>query len=268
MTKTIENPAGLHHKAFSSDVTVNEGERAVTAKISTSAVDRDGEVLIPMGMNSKDFEKNPIVFLNHDYYTLPIGKVVALKRDETTVTAKVVFAARPAGHPEGEEWPPDTILHLFQEGVLKGFSVGFMPLESRPATQKDMDKFGGECSRVFNKWALLELSVAPLPANQEAVALAVSKGFSAETAEKLFGKMEAAENNKPDAQLDGRQPSAREEGYQPSSVRPAFSVHREISMPAPVVKRIHRTVTFEAPKPSVKKLVIAEMSKRAGKLYI
>jgi phage head maturation protease len=175
-------------KAFSADVTAKEGERAVTARITSAAVDREGEVLIPQGMNAKEFEKNPVVFLGHDYYTLPVGKVTNLKRSDSDWTAKVVFAERTANHPTGSEWVPDTLLSLFQQGVLKGFSVGFMVKESRPATDKDVTAFGPGVRRVISKWSLLELSVAPLPCNPDAVALAVSKGMlSPDTAKGVWG---------------------------------------------------------------------------------
>jgi HK97 family phage prohead protease len=178
-------------KAFPSDIKVSEGERAVTAVISTAAVDRDGEVLIPQGCNSKDFEKNPCVFLGHNYYSLPVGKVVSIKRDTDKLVAKVVFAERPENH--ANEWVPDTLLSLFQQKVLNGFSVGFIPQEQRPATDRDLEKFGAGCRRVFSKWSLLELSVAPLPANQEAVALAVSKGIiNQDFANKVLGADETA----------------------------------------------------------------------------
>lgn len=179
----------ITRKAFSADVTVNEGERSVTARITTAAVDRDNEVLIPAGCNAKDFQANPVVFLNHSYWTLPVGKCTGIQRDETGITAKTTFAERPKNHPEGQEWVPDTLFSLFQQGVLKGFSVGFIPIEARPATDKDVLDFGAGVRRVFSKWKLLEYSVAPLPCNQEAVAMAVSKGFiGADLAEKLFGK--------------------------------------------------------------------------------
>ncbi|HYF35318.1 MAG TPA: HK97 family phage prohead protease [Prosthecobacter sp.] len=162
-------------KAFSADITIEEGERAVVARITTAAVDRDGEVLIPQGCNTKDFEKNPVVFLNHNYWDLPVGKCAAITRDEKGITAKTIFAKRPEDYPEGEEWMPDTLLSLFKQGIVKGFSVGFLAKESRPASEADIEKYGPSCRRVYTKWSLLEYSVAPLPANQEAVALAVSK---------------------------------------------------------------------------------------------
>lgn len=174
-------------KAFSADITVEDGERAVTAKISTIAVDRDGDVVIPMGCNTKEYEKNPVVFMAHNYWSLPVGKCVAIKRTEDAIIGKTVFAPRPENHPADEEWLPDTLLHLYQQGVLKGFSIGFSAIDSRYATDKDLLTYGANCRRVYNKWTLLEYSVAPIPANQEAVATAVSKGYlKQKTADAIF----------------------------------------------------------------------------------
>lgn len=181
----------IQHKAFSADVSVVDGERAVMAKISTIAVDRDGEVLIPQGCNTKDYEKNPIVTWMHDYYSLPVGKIAAIKRDAESVSAKIVFASRPENHPADEEWFPDVVFSMYQQKVLSAFSVGFDPIESRPSTDRDLEKYGAGCRRVINKWTLFEVGCVTIPCNQEAVAMAVSKGFiPQETAEKCFTKSE------------------------------------------------------------------------------
>lgn len=180
-------------KAFSADISINEGERAVTAKISTAAVDRDGEVLIPMGCYSKNYEKNPVVLLNHSYWDLPVGKCVAIKRDDTSITAKTIFAERPDTFPTDDEWIPDTLLSLFKQNILKAFSVGFDVLSGgmRAATDQDVEKYGASCRRVYSKWELLEYSVVPIPANQEALALAVAKGLVSDKTHKgLFGMSE------------------------------------------------------------------------------
>ena len=188
-TATTETPMiERFSKAFSSDIKIVAGERAVTAKISTVAVDRDGDVLIPAGCYTKDFEKNPVVFLGHDYFTLPTGKVAAIKRTDDSVEAKVIFADRPEGYPEGKEWLPDTLLSLYKQGVMRAFSVGFTAIDARPATDRDAKKFGEGVKRVFSKWNLMELSMVALPANQEAVVTAVSKGLMTPFAAKtLFG---------------------------------------------------------------------------------
>ena len=72
---------------------------------------------------------------------------------------------------------PDVLLSLFKQGIIKGFSVGFMPIESRAANDRDIQTYGPSCRRVYTRWKLLEFSVAPLPVNQEALALAVSKSL-------------------------------------------------------------------------------------------
>lgn len=269
-------------KAFSADVTVRDGEREVSAYISTAAVDRDGEVLVPQGMNSKDFEKNPVVFLGHTYYTLPVGQVVSLKRDDKGIMAKVKFATRPESHPYDQEWMPDTLLALFQQKVLRGFSVGFLPKESRPATDRDVEVYGAGCRRVISKWTLLELSVAPLPCNQEAVALAVSKGMcSAAAAKGVWG----VDENTPVAEEPdetGRNRTAAKHVVQvveatepaPEPVGKRVIVApvtlAEPEGPAVVVKRVHRILHTPAPDPAVrvKKLVRATVAKQCGRLYL
>ena len=166
-------------KRFSANLDVNEGERAVTAWITTDSIDRDGDVMLPKGADLKDFAKSPTVFFNHNY-DLPIGKTVALKRTDHGIQAKTVFAKRPESH-EGE-WLPDTVFSLFQQGVIKGFSIGFQPMKGHPASDEDKIKFGDGVQYVFDGWKLLEYSVAPLPANQDALAEAVSKGVISKSA--------------------------------------------------------------------------------------
>lgn len=187
-------------KAFSSDISVVDGERAVSAVISTTAVDRDGEALIPQGCNWKDFQLNPVSFLSHNYADwfgvdvtvdkLPIGQCTALTRDKDSISFKMTFAERPATYPAGKEWIPDTLFSLYQQRVMRAFSVGFVPIETRAATDKDLLTYGAECRRVISKWKLLEVSCVALPANQEAVALAVSKGLiTQERGDKLAATM-------------------------------------------------------------------------------
>ncbi len=161
-------------KRFVADLGVKLEDRSVVASISSISVDRDGDVLIPQGCDATDFLKSPTVFFNHDY-NLPIGKCTTIKRSQTQLQATTVFAKRPENH--AGDWLPDTLLSLFQQGVIHGFSVGFAPIEGRKPTAKDKQLFGDHVSHVHSKWKLLEYSVAPLPANQDALALAVSKGL-------------------------------------------------------------------------------------------
>jgi hypothetical protein len=165
------------NKTLQVKMTADPGERAVIARISTIAVDRDGDVLLPSGLDAREFRKNPIVLLSHNTGSLPIGKVVHIEKTSTEVIAKVVFAERPESHPQSEEWQADTVLSLFRQKILNAFSVGFLIEDYRNADVKDVGKFGDGVQRVISKWRLLELSVVALPSNQEALALAVSKSW-------------------------------------------------------------------------------------------
>jgi len=174
-------------KQFPADVLVADGKRTVTARISTISVDRDGEVLIPQGCDANEFTKSPTVFYNHNY-ALPVGRCEGIRRSCDNIEAKTRFAERPAEH-KGE-WLPDTVFSLLQQGVISGFSVGFTPIEGRHPSKKDRESFGSRVRYVYNKWKLLEYSVAPLPANQDALVLAVSKGIvSLHAAQTLFPDM-------------------------------------------------------------------------------
>ena len=50
-----------------------------------------------------------------------------------------------------------------------------MPLDMRDATDKDQKRYGDDARRVITSWNLMEFSVVPVPANQDALALEVSK---------------------------------------------------------------------------------------------
>jgi len=171
-------------KQFAADLTIGDDDRTVLATISTVSVDRDGEVLIPQGCDATDFIKSPTVFYNHDY-SLPVGRCEGIRRSDDAIHAKTQFAERPSGH-EGQ-WLPDSVFALLQQRVINGFSVGFLPVEGRNPSKKDRQQFGPHVRHVYSKWKLLEYSVAPLPANQDALVLAVSKGIvTADAARMLF----------------------------------------------------------------------------------
>lgn len=165
----------MQTKALSAQIAPNAS--GFTAVITSETIDRDGEVLIPSGMNSKEFDRNPTLFWNHDYAE-PVGKAVgSLKRKEREIVADFVFAKRPDGY--AGEFFPEVAAALVGQGIVSGVSVGYVPEEGgvRMATDIDRKKYGGSVSRIFSRWKLLEVSLAPLQANPEALITAVKKGL-------------------------------------------------------------------------------------------
>jgi len=191
MKKNMDN---MKVKTLSTTVEPRQGGRII-AKLTTDSVDRDGEVLIPQGMNAKDYENNPVLFYNHDYAN-PIGTVANLKRDDNAVVGELRFAKRPDDY-QGDFFPA-FVETLIRQEIVKGISIGFIPEDggSRSATKADKSKFGSSIKRVFNKWKLLEVSVAPLPANQDALVQAVDKGYVTSAQVKSFCNVDIAEPSK------------------------------------------------------------------------
>lgn len=141
---------------FKSDVE----KREFTAIITDNSIDRDSEVLLPEGMNKKEYMKNPIILFNHNSNE-PIGTALGLRRSGNGWKATGKLA-------EGIE-RIDNVWKLVKQGVLKTISVGFRVDEQRAPTKKDIQEFGKDVRNIISKWSLLEFSVVSVPANHNAI---------------------------------------------------------------------------------------------------
>lgn len=119
------------------------------AVISTGAVDRDGEIVMPEGVDIANYLRNPVVLFAHRYHEPPVAKAEAVWREDNAIVARFRFPD------EGTYDFADTVRRLWSSGFLNAVSVGFIPRE------RD--------GNVITKWELLEFSIVPVPANQEAL---------------------------------------------------------------------------------------------------
>lgn len=132
--------------------------------ISTASVDRDGDRVLPEGIIVENYLKNPVVMWLHDYYGrtpaagIPIGQTKALEKapDGQGIIAEFEFLP-------GDEFA-QRVKNAWDQGFIRTASIGFIPREA------EENEFGGQD---FRKWELLEWSLVPIPANQEALRLAV-----------------------------------------------------------------------------------------------
>lgn len=210
-------------KAFETKLTAEPGERAVIARITTTSVDREGDVVLPSGINLSNFRKNPVVLFAHRGDQLPVARAEKIDKQSDSIVAKVEFAERPKSLPSGVEWIPDTLFELFQQKVLRGFSIGFNVGEGgwRDATDADRRKFDG-ARRVIAQWELVEFSVAPIPMNQDALAMAVSKSWCSQTVAETLGW------------------DSKSRSFTINNRRPELTIVR---VPAPRVVRLDRVVS-------------------------
>lgn len=152
-----------------------------TARITTDALDRQDEVVIPSGGSFAEFLTSGAWFWNHDY-SAPVGfpdKTKQIIKSDSFVECGGIFMKRPEGW-QGD-FMPDFVREFVCQGVAAGInpgvSIGFIPVESRRPTKSDVARFGEGVAMVHSKWKLLEVSIAPVQANQEAVITAVGKGL-------------------------------------------------------------------------------------------
>lgn len=147
-----------------------EGEKVFIA--STDVVDRQGESINIDGWDLSEYRKNPVVLWSHNPFEPAIG---TSKVGFKTVDGKKALVFTPSFHKKSEL--SKLISELVDDKVIKASSVGFLPVESE----------GDWNDRRYLKQKLLEISIVNVPANQEALNLAFSKGFSASTVSKAFG---------------------------------------------------------------------------------
>jgi|TARA_R110000823_G_scaffold243825_1_gene368150 phage head maturation protease len=164
-------------KDYSVTSTADIPSRSVISVISTNTIDEEGEVILPRGVQVQRFQKSPVVFYNHDYSD-PVATCEYIKITDDNLIASTYFPERPDNHVG--EWRPDTVLSMVASGLCQGVSIGFSYIETREPTSKDRKQFpttGNELQRVVSKSRLLEYSFAPLPMNEDALVVAVQRGF-------------------------------------------------------------------------------------------
>ncbi len=142
-----------------------------TAVASTSTVDRHGEVVSPEGWNLENFKANPVLLWGHDHTKMAIGKATKIWVEGFGQQAKLMFSG---------VWQTVTdegkaAAQLVADGILKSFSVGFMPIEMEGNTYTEQE--------------LLEISLVNVPANPDAVMLAYKSlrdsGFKEDVAKQV-----------------------------------------------------------------------------------
>lgn len=161
------------YKVFDSVIKeFDDKEMTLTATISTGAVDRQKEVLQPDGVDLRHYRKNPVVLWAHDYSMPPIGKAQWAKQQDGGIISKVKFLTTDGKIGEFAK----EIYQLYKEKFLNAFSVGFIPKETKYAT--DEERADAKKPRLtYTKWEMIEFSAVPVPANPEALQMAYSKGL-------------------------------------------------------------------------------------------
>ena len=147
-------------------LTTDAGRLSVRSVITTIDPDRAGDVVIPTGVkNVEEFLLNPVVLWAHNRAAFPpIGICEWLDVQPTRIVAETRFAR---GVPFAED-----IFRLYEQGVLRGWSIGFVPRRARRQARP-----GHPTALRVEEWDLLEYSAVPIPENPGALTVALEKGL-------------------------------------------------------------------------------------------
>ncbi len=201
-----DRPAGReweYRRVFAAGVAAEmaPAERCEVSVVSSAAVDRDGEVVLPEGVDLATFRQNPVVTFAHRYDQLPVGRALWIKRDGDRLKAKTRYAPRPADW--SGDWLPDAVWHMVQGGDLRGKSIGFLPVAGGPPTAEELaarPAWRG-AAWVHRRVLLLEYAVAPVQSNPEALVEAVGKGVLSPTLAAALGLAPSHAGELPFAEL-------------------------------------------------------------------
>lgn len=144
---------------------INKKRKTVDFVASTNAPDRMGDQIEQSGWLLKNYRRNPVHLYAHNSRSLPIGKAIKTAIEGDKLVQRIQYT------PVTGYDLPQTVFELIQANVLRGISVGFIPIEFEFLPDDD----GG---RHFIRQELLETSTVPIPANPQT--LVTGKTFTAD----------------------------------------------------------------------------------------
>ncbi len=155
---------------------------------SQETVDRQGEIIAIDGWDLKNFKRNPVLLWSHNPYEPNIGaaKNIGFK----DVNGKKSLTFEPDFH--GLTPLSATLKELYEQGYLRAFSVGFLPLEAE--------------GNKYTKQELLEISSVNVPAHPNALNVAYAKGMTKEEVKSIFVEEKKEEKSVDDIVEEKLQP--------------------------------------------------------------
>ena len=151
-------------------------ENRVLGYVTTSEkCDRYGDIVRASGANLDNYMKNPVVMFAHEHDNFPVGCSLRIRIDANskTIPADALFLDNRVD----SSGRSDLVFKFAQSKFMTACSISLMPIESnRPVTEHERMTMGlGEYGVEFLKWDYLEFSPCAIPANPEALQLALKR---------------------------------------------------------------------------------------------
>jgi hypothetical protein len=170
------------------------GDRRFLFRISDATIDHSGDSIDPAGFDLEGFRQNPVVLRSHDSTATPIATSTVPVVVGRALMATAQFPAR------GVSAASDEVADAVRAGLLRGASVGFIPLK----WSFSKDRVNGID---FSQVRLLEWSLCSVPCNPAAllvgsVAAGKSHSPSPSAARPNNGLADLAERRREEARMD------------------------------------------------------------------
>jgi hypothetical protein len=169
------------------------GERKMEFHASGEGVDRDGDIIRADGWDTKNWRKNPVFLWSHARSMPPLARGLSDSIADKSLDIAVEFAQKGVDY---EDWPtvipsPETVYLMYKGGFMRAVSVGFMPEKyAVPESPEERQNLGlGRWGVEYLKQELLELSAVTVPANPNALRLALSSGLIEQSQAEVWEKL-------------------------------------------------------------------------------
>lgn len=117
--------------------------------------------MLTSGADLSEFRRNPVMLLNHNDYSLPIGRWENIRIEGTQILADPVF--------DTEDHTGKEIARKVEKGFLRMASMGAWPPEA--VSDEPMYMLNGQTKPTVTRWKAREASIVTIGSNHNALAL-------------------------------------------------------------------------------------------------
>lgn len=151
---------GIVRKAFRAPGSWDKGTRSARFVMTTEEEDRYGDIVRIAGVDLDAFLANPVVLPFHSSRSMPVGTWEDVEKVDRGRPKRI--EGRAVFPPEGEMAMADEIAKGIQLGLLRGASIGFMPLNLELRMEEETKRLLGYD---ILESELFECSIVAVPAN-------------------------------------------------------------------------------------------------------
>jgi HK97 family phage prohead protease len=177
VSENIKDDAVVHRKSYDlvSGKELEGDLQTFLSVMSTATPDSDGEVIIPEGIDTTEYQRNPVLLWQHDRSQPCIGKCTETMVDKRGLIGSFILATTEFAQ---EVW------QLVKGKFLSTVSIGFIPIESyrrgengfNTCCQKyGIDPMNRMIDIITPRCLLLETSLVNLPSNRDAIIIAAKE---------------------------------------------------------------------------------------------